>query len=142
MADTGQKTGASAGFEVDAELEKQILQNVGPIIGSASVGLLVAGIGALLMYLGINMKSSTMKGDSNIQPTKDDVSVSQVEATAKDTDASMAKDELTAKDGDLSAAKTDAAASDGEATALESGASAARTKAGAADVETKGLKMT
>jgi hypothetical protein len=38
--------------------------------------------------------------------------------------------------------RTDAAASNGEATALDSGAAAARTKAGAADIETKGLKMT
>jgi hypothetical protein len=38
--------------------------------------------------------------------------------------------------------RTDAAASNGEATAMDGGATAARTKAGAADIETKALKMT
>jgi len=129
-------------MEVDAEMEKKIQEKTKPLITAMSTALLVAGAGALLMLVGINIKSSSMKGDSSIAPTEDKTVASKLETSAKDTDASLAKDEVKAKSGDLSAVNTDAMVSTGEATALESGATAARTKAGAADIETKALKMT
>ena len=129
-------------MEVDAGMQKQILEKTKPLIIAMSTALLVAGVGAILLHVGVNIKSSTMKGDSNIAPTEDKTVASKLEVAAKDTDASLAKDEVKAKSGDLSAVNTDAMATTGEATALESGATAARTKAGAADIETKALKMT
>jgi len=129
-------------MKVDEDLKTRILKETAPLMASASTAMLVAAVGALASYIGFNIKSSDMTGDKNVQPTKDDVSASKVEASAKDTGASLAKDEVKAKDGDLSAAKTDAVVSAGGATAMEAGATAARTKAGAADIETKALKMT
>ena len=129
-------------MEVDDDLKKKILIATGPVIGAASVAVVVGVVGFLLSYIGINIKNKTMAGDQGMHPTTSEVNASNVDAAAADTDAAMAKDELAGVDGDLSAGRTDAAAGDAEAKALESGASAARTKAGAADIETKGLKMT
>jgi hypothetical protein len=130
-------------MELDQEMKDGIKEEIGPIIGSAVAAGLVAAAGmALLSMSATNYKSSDLTGDKEIHPTQSNTSASKVETSAKDTDASLAKDEATAKDGDLSANRTDAAASSGGATAAESGATAARTKAGAADIETKSLKMT
>jgi len=128
---------------LDEKTTKMIETAVAPIVGAAmSAALVGAALAALKMLVATNYKSSDLTGEKAMHPTKDEMVASKVETSAKDTDASLAKDEVKAKDGDLSAARTDAAASNGEATALESGAAAARTKAGAADIETKSLKMT
>jgi len=128
---------------MDAETEKMIKEAVAPIVGSAMAAAVVGAATAILMKLAVtNIHESDITGEKEMHPTKDEVDMSKVEATAKDTDASLAKDTMAAKDGDLSAAKTDATAMDTEATALDSGATAARTKAGAADIETKAFKMT
>ena len=128
---------------MDKKTADQIKEIVTPIITSAATTALVGAAGALVMKLLVtNYKSSDLTGDKEMHPTTDEMNMSKVETSAKDTDASLGKDEVTAKDGDLSAARTDAAAGNTEATAAESGASAARTKAGAADIETKALKMT
>jgi hypothetical protein len=128
---------------LDKKAQNMITEMVAPIVGSAATAAVVAGaMAALSKLLVTNYKESNLTGDKEMHPTADKASLSQVETSAKDTDASLAKDEATAKDGDLSAMRTDAAASNGEATAMDSGAAAARTKAGAADIETTGLKMT
>jgi hypothetical protein len=130
-------------MELDRNMKAGILSQVTPILASVGAVAIVGAAAAVLAQLSaVNYKSSAMTGDTEIHPTGNAVNISKVETSAKDTDASLAKDEATAKDGDLSAMRTDAAASNGEATAMDSGAAAARTKAGAADIETKGLKMT
>jgi hypothetical protein len=129
-------------MEVDAETKTAILAKVGPAIGSLGAGLAVAAGAALLTKLvGINMKSSTMAGDTGMHPTENDTSISKTETSAKDNEASLAKDGLKVKDGDLSAAETDAKAMTTDAKAMDSGASAAMPKAGALDVKAKGLVM-
>ncbi len=128
---------------MDAETEKKIKDVLMPIVTSAMTVAAVGAATAILEKLVVtNFHESDITGEKEMHPTKDEVNMSKVEATAKDTDASLAKDTVAAKDGDLSAAKTDATAADTEATALDSGATAARTKAGAMDIETKALKMT
>jgi hypothetical protein len=130
-------------MELDKDAKDKIAQAVKPIVTSALATALVAGAAAALAALLVtNYKKSGLTGETEMHPTTDEMNMSKVETSAKDTDASLGKDEVTAKDGDLSANRTDAAASSGEATAAESGATAARTKAGAADIETKALKMT
>jgi hypothetical protein len=128
---------------MDAETEKMIKEAVAPIVTSAMSVAAVGAAAAILAKLTVsNFHESDITGEKEMHPTKDDATMSKVEASAKDTDASLARDTVAAKDGDLSAAKTDATAMDTEATALDSGAAAARTKAGAADIETKAFKMT
>ena len=130
-------------MELDEKTKNSIIAAVKPVVLSLGTSVLVsvatAGIKKLIVT---SRKKSSLTGDTETKPTEDKTVISQVETTAKDTDASLAKDEVKAKDGDLSAAKTDGNALTTEATALESGAAAARTKAGAMDVETKALKMT
>ena len=130
-------------MELDDKTTSMIKKAVTPIVVSATTATIVGAAFIAIKYLtATNYKQSDLTGDKGLHPTKNDTIVSKTEATAKDTDASLAKDEVKAKDGDLSAAKTDGNAMTTEATALESGAAAARTKAGAADIETKALKMT
>jgi hypothetical protein len=127
---------------MDDKAKAAILIEVGPLVGGLGASLAVAAAAAIITKLvGINMKTSTMAGDTNMQPTRDDTALSKTEASAKDNEASLAKDGLKAKDGDLSAAQTDAKAMTTEAKAMDSGASAAMPKAGALDVKTKGLVM-
>ncbi|MDR2629864.1 MAG: hypothetical protein LBC60_02965 [Spirochaetaceae bacterium] len=127
---------------MDAETKAAVLKKVGPTIGSAAAGFAVAAAAAVITKLvGINMKTSTMAGDTGMHPTENETSISKTEASAKDNEASVAKDGLKVKDGDLSAAQTDAKAMTTDAKAMDSGASAAQPKAGALDVKTKGLVM-
>jgi hypothetical protein len=127
---------------MDAETEATIKEKIVPVIASLGGGLVIAGAVALITKLvAVNMKTSSMTGDTDLHPTKNDTSINKTEASAKDNDASLAKDGVKAKDGDLSAAQTDAKALTSDAKALDSGASAAQPKAGALDVKTKGLVM-
>jgi hypothetical protein len=127
---------------MDAKTEQSIKARIGPVIGTAVGELALGGVGmAILKLLALNIKTSSMAGDTEMHPTKNDTTINKTEASAKDNDASLAKDEVKAKDGDLSAAQTDAKALTTEAKALDSGASAAQPKAGALDVKTKGLVM-
>jgi hypothetical protein len=129
-------------MDVNASTKAAVLTKVAPLIGTIGAGLAVAGAAALITKLvGINMKSSTMTGDTGLHPTENNTSISKTEASAKDNEASLAKDGVKAKDGDLSAAQTDAKALTSDAKALDSGASALQPKAGAMDVKTKGLVM-
>jgi hypothetical protein len=129
-------------MELDSETKATILEQVSPLITALGVGFAVAAGAALITKLvGINMKTSTMTGDTGMHPTENETSVSKTETSAKDNEASLAKDGLKVKDGDLSAAETDAKALTSDAKAMDSGASAAMPKAGALDVKTKGLVM-
>jgi hypothetical protein len=130
-------------MELTNDLKKEILKEVGPIIGSAAAAGIVAAAGSALMgMMAINYHSSTMTGDTSIKPTDDETTISKVEAAASETEGKIAQDKVAAVEGEVKASETEARASTGEATALESGASALRTKAGATDIETKALKMT
>jgi hypothetical protein len=129
-------------MEMDADAKAAVLAKVGPIIGSLAAGFAVAaGVALIMKLVCINMKSSTMAGDTGMHPTDNDTSISKSEASAKNNEASVAKDGVKAKDGDLAAAQTDAKALTSDAKALDSGASAAQPKAGALDIKTKGLVM-
>jgi hypothetical protein len=129
-------------MEMDAKTKASVMQKIGPSIGSLAAGFAVAAGAALIMKLiAINMKSSTMAGDTGMHPTENETSISKTETSAKDNEASLAKDGLKVKDGDLAAAQTDAKAMTSDAKALDSGASAAMPKAGALDVKAKGLVM-
>jgi hypothetical protein len=129
-------------MELDKSTEEKIKEAVQPIITAALttavVGSAMAAISALVVT---NYKRSSLTGDTEMHPTKNDTSINKSEASAKDNDASLAKDGVKAKDGDLSAAQTDAKAMTTDAKAMDSGASAAQPKAGAMDVKTKGLVM-
>jgi hypothetical protein len=130
-------------MELDDNMKKQIAEEVGPIIGSSMAAGLVAAAGAAIMEMvAINYHSSTMAGDTSIKPTDDDTTISKVETAVTETEGKVAQDKVAATEGEVKASEVEARASSGEATALDSGATAARTKAGAADIETKALKMT
>jgi len=128
---------------LDQETQDKIKAAVGPLVLSLGTAALFSAAADIIKSLVVtNVKESNLTGDTEMKPTGNDTTINKVETSAKDTDASLAKDEVKAKSGDLSAMNTDAMVTTGEATALESGATAARTKAGAADIETKALKMT
>ncbi|MDR2521622.1 MAG: hypothetical protein LBC72_03585 [Spirochaetaceae bacterium] len=130
-------------MELTDDLKKGILNNVGPIIASSMAAGLVAAAGAAIAEMvATNYHSSTMEGDTSIKPTDDETTISKVETAATETEGKVAQDKVAASEGEVKASETGASAVADEATALESGATAARTKAGAADVETKALKMT
>ncbi|MDR1985890.1 MAG: hypothetical protein LBP88_02825 [Treponema sp.] len=129
-------------MDTNAATKAAVLAKVGPLIGSLGVGLAVAGAAAIITKLSaVNMKSSTMAGDTGLHPTDNDTSINKTEASAKDNEGSLAKDGLKAKDGDLSAAQTDAKAMTSDAKAMDAGASAVQPKEGALDIKTKGLVM-
>jgi hypothetical protein len=127
---------------MDEKTKAMILAKTLPLIESAAASMAItAATAAITKLVGVNMKTSTMAGDTGLHPTEDDTSISKTEASAKDNEASLAKDGLKAKDGDLSAAQTDAKGMTTDAKALDSGASAAQPKAGAAEIKTKGMVM-
>jgi hypothetical protein len=129
-------------MKLEDKTKAAILTKVTPMIVSLSVGFgVAAAAAAITKIVGVNMKTSTMAGDTGLHPTDNDVSINKTEASAKDNEASVAKDGLKAKDGDLSAVQTDAKAATTDAKALDSGASAAQPKAGAAEIKTKGMVM-
>jgi len=127
---------------IDAEMEKEILKRTAPIIAAAGTAMVIGAIGSLLECLGVNMKTSSMAGDQNLQPTEDSVSASTTDVAAVETEGKLAQDKVAAVEGEVKASETEARAMTGEATAADSGASALRTKAGASDIEVKALKMT
>jgi hypothetical protein len=128
---------------MDEKISNAIKEAVAPMVGSAMSAALVAAAFAVLKNLTVtNYERKDLTGNKKMSPTEDDVTASKVEASGQDTEASGAKDEVKGQDGDLSGIATDAAVGDTEATVMEGGATAARTKAGAADIEVKALKMT
>jgi hypothetical protein len=130
-------------MELDEKTKDAIYEKVGTLIGSMAAGIVVgAAIAILAKLIAVNYKSSTMAGDQELSPTKDEVNISKVDAAASETEGKLAQDKVSGVNGDLAANETDANASTAEATAADSGASALRTKAGAADIESKALKMT
>jgi hypothetical protein len=128
---------------LDPEMEAAVREAVKPLVTSAAAtagaALLAGGIMALV---GINYKKSTMAGDDEIHPTKAETDISKADTAAAETEGKLAQDTLAGVNGEVKASETEARAMSGDATALEGGATAARTKAGAADIETKALKMT
>jgi hypothetical protein len=120
-----------------------IISMVTPMITSAAITCAVAlATGAVTALIATNYKSSTMAGDQEIHPTKDETAISDVDTTASEVDGALNQDGLAGINGEIKANETEARALTGEATAADSGASALRTKAGASDIEVKALKMT
>ena len=130
-------------LQVDGETESMVKDLMGPIIGSAMFAAVAAAAMAVITMLSVtNYKNNNVTGDTEYRPTENEANMNKVEVAAKETDGNLSKDEVTGVDGNLAASQLEGHASTGEATALESGATAARAKAGAADIETKGLKIT
>ena len=129
-------------MEVDADLKKDIIDGVKPIIATATA--LVAGALAskIADYIVTNTTRSNLAGNTSIHPTEDTVAISKVETAASEVEGKLAQDKVNAVAGDVKASELDAAASTAEATAADAGATALRTKAGASDIEVKALKMT
>jgi hypothetical protein len=127
---------------LDDETKKVIKELVAPIVGSAlSAALVGAATAIILKMIVTNYHETNLKGETDMHPTDDNVTMSKTEASGKDNDASLAKDEMKGKDGDLALMQTDAAGSTTEAKAMNAGATAAKPVAGALDVKTKGLVM-
>lgn len=121
---------------------KKLLGTVAPIITSAVTGAIVKiALSVIKEAVASNRKRSTVVGDEEMHPTKQETDLAENEASGAKTDSSMAADEVSIQDGGLSTVETEAKAATGEATASENGATASRVKAGASDVETKALKM-
>ena len=130
-------------MEVDENLKSDILKEVKPIIESAIAKVAVAAVGGLIAsFVATNISRRGLTGDTNIHPTEETVIASKADIAASEAEGKLAQDKVTAVEGEVKASEMDATAASGEATAAESGAAAMRTKAGAADIETKGLKMT
>jgi FlaG/FlaF family flagellin (archaellin) len=128
---------------MDDKTAEKIKKAVAPVVGSALSFAVVGAATAIIKKLVVtNVEEKDLKGNTTLSPTEDNVTASKVEASGQDTEASGAKDEVKGQDGELSGLATDAAVGDTEATVMEGGATAARTKAGAADIEVKALKMT
>jgi hypothetical protein len=105
---------------LDAGTEKAIKEAVGPELISMGaiygVALAAAGISTLI---GINYKSSTMAGDSEIHPTKDETTISSVETAATETEGKLVQDKVAAVNGEVKTSETEARALTGEATAAQ-----------------------
>ncbi|GHV91025.1 hypothetical protein AGMMS50268_15280 [Spirochaetia bacterium] len=128
---------------VDPKMKSSISSATGPIIASIGTAALVAAVGALIAeLLMINFSQSSLVGDKEMHPTKDEMAASSSEVAASEKEGKLAQDTVAGVNGEVKASETEAKAQTGEATAAESGASALRTKAGASDIETKALKMT
>jgi hypothetical protein len=128
---------------LDDKAKAKIAAAVAPLIGSLATAGLVAGATAIISKLtAVNMKSSTMAGDTEMKPTEDKVGLSNVDVAGMETEGKVMQDKVAGANGDVKGDQMEAKAMTGEATAMESGASALRGKAGAADIETKTLKMT
>jgi hypothetical protein len=125
------------------EQKAAIVSAVTPMITSMAASAAVAlATGAVSRLIAVNYKNSTMAGDQNIHPTKDETTISKVETNANETDGKLSQNAVAGVDGAVKANETEARALTGEATAADSGASALRTKAGASDIVVKALKMT
>ena len=120
----------------------EVMKAAGPIIASVGVTALVEEVlSEVVKHLATNQHKSDATGDHDIHPTKQETSGQRNDTSASGTDESLAHDDVSSQKGEIDAAETEGKAATGEATASESGASAVRTKAGASDIETKGLKM-
>lgn len=139
----GEELSKKAGFEMTPDTETAIQTLVAPIVGSVLAASLAAAAVDLIAKLVVtNVKESDVSGDRDLKPTEQKTAVSKSEAAASETEGKLSKDGVSGQDGSIKANETEAKASTGEATAAEAGAQAMRTKAGAADIETKALKMT
>jgi hypothetical protein len=129
-------------MDVDEDTKSAILAEVGPAVGSAlAVGLVAAAGAALLELIATNYEEDTMIGKKELHPTEQELAVSKSDVTGSEVDGSLSADSATISEGEVGASSLEATAQDAEATASESGATASRAKAGAADIETKALKM-
>ena len=128
---------------LSAEEKEEIEGAVTPIITSVATTVAVGAITEVVKALAsTNYHQQDLRGDTNLKPTEQEVTVSKSEAAASETEGKLSKDGVSAQDGNIKASETEAKASTGEATAAEAGAQALRTKAGATDIETKALKIT
>lgn len=88
-----------------------------------------------------NYDKKDFTGNKTVSPTNDETSLESRESTGIDNDSSLAKDDVAAQKGEVDAAETEGKTATTEATAADSGASALKTKAGATDIATKGIKL-
>ncbi|MCQ2379711.1 MAG: hypothetical protein MJ025_02145 [Victivallaceae bacterium] len=117
-------------------------EEIRDLITSAAMQIVVAAVTGVIKNLSAtNRKKSTVAGDSNLHPTKQDTSLQKNETSSGATKQSMAKDEVSAQNGAVEASSTNAKASKVDTEASNVKATASKTQAGAADIGTKGLKM-
>lgn len=123
---------------------QQMIEDVVEVIGGSALAMAVtAAAGKIISSLVVtDVEETNLAGKKELHPTQDSTSVSKTDVAASETEGKIDQQGVAAQSGEVKASNTEAAAQTGDATALESGAIAARTKAGAADIETKALKMT
>jgi len=139
MSDETNNTSEEFELKFDAAA---LLKVVGPLIASAGVSALVGAVMEKLKTLtATNSHKYTVAGDVNTQPTKEDTALAENEADGSKTKSTMANDDVNIQEGEVEASGTEAKASHAEASASAEGAVASRVKAGASDIETKGMKM-
>lgn len=88
-----------------------------------------------------NYENKNVIGNKKVAPTDDKTSLESRESSGVSNDSSLSKDDVSAQKGEVDAAETEGKASTSEATASDCGASALKTKAGATDIATKGIKL-
>ena len=107
----------------------------------ASIAVKSAFVSSSLAATVTNYDKKDFTGNKTVSPTNDETSLESRESTGVDNDSSLAKDDVVAQKGEVDAAETEGKAATTEATAADSGASALKTKAGATDIATKGIKL-
>ena len=107
----------------------------------ASIAVKSAFVSSSLAATVTNYDKKDFTGNKTVSPTNDETSLESRESTGVDNDSSLAKDDVAAQKGEVDAAETEGKAATTEATAADSGASALKTKAGATDIATKGIKL-
>ena len=107
----------------------------------ASIAVKSAFVSSSLAATVTNYDKKDFTGNKTVSPTNDETSLESRESTGIDNDSSLAKDDVAAQKGEVDAAETEGKAATTEATAADSGASALKTKAGATDIATKGIKL-
>ena len=107
----------------------------------ASIAVKSAFVSSSLAATVTNYDKKDFTGNKTVSPTNDETSLESRESTGVDNDSSLAKDDVVAQKGEVDAAETEGKATTTEATAADSGASALKTKAGATDIATKGIKL-
>ena len=106
----------------------------------ACASISLTAISAVAMGV-TNYENKNVIGNKKVAPTDDKTSLESRESSGVSNDSSLSKDDVSAQKGEVDAAETEGKASTSEATASDSGASALKTKAGATDIATKGIKL-
>ena len=125
-----------------ADDQKIAVSEVVKVCSEITLNVAMALATNILMSMSItNYEEKKLSGNKVVTPTNDETSLESRESTGVDNDSSLAKDDVAAQKGEIDAAETEGKAATTEATAADSGASALKTKAGAADIATKGIKL-